>query len=502
MNDGEGSGRDPTRTLEQETSVAPTGEELRVWMSALLDGELAEKETELLYAAMETDEALLEEFEAFSASLCSQDAALSTLENEALTNAVLAATTPDALDDSSDALCRLASLAVDAELDSSAEPLDASSFSNDMFANEMGAQEVFSFLASQEAIHQVLNAPANAEEMQEAFAASSEAILAAVDADERFSILLQAVSDDLLSDAEQVELDACVAAAQGDFSDLVLHPVILEGIEAGLSAIAHHPAAALAGQRVLAQVELDVKVQNLAHLFMDNEATEEESDSFRELMFEFSDDQVEDYLQAGLLIDNHVDEAMHATFAAFAEYSEAKQAGDAALQAIAAELAITAKDAQQETAKQNRPDTQVVENDAQNNAAENGFMGTITKLFHQIFSSAATPALFAAGAALLFFVNQGPDQAPEPLRVDANYLGSVIQEPVGLGTPATKPDDELAAELAYLGSEVPLLSDNSAVEVQALEAGSATAMVFSTEATNITIIWVGELESSNTAPTE
>jgi hypothetical protein len=103
-------------------------ETLRVWMSALLDGELDAARTEMLYTAFERDESLLEEFEAFAASLQSQDAALTAFEAENLTNAVLAATLPDAVlgEESAtaeDTACRLASVAADDEL--SAGDVDA-----------------------------------------------------------------------------------------------------------------------------------------------------------------------------------------------------------------------------------------------------------------------------------------------------------------------------------------------------------------------------------------
>ena len=444
----------------------PDRETLRVWMSALLDGELDADSTEILYTAFEHDESLLEEFEAFAASLHSQDAALSAFEAETLTNAVLAATTPEALDDTEDAACRLASAAADDELSAQ----DADTFATQLFVQ---AEAVEEFLLAQEAVHHALNAAVDAAP------SVVDAVATATSEDERLAVLLQAAGDDLLTTAETDELDNLLAAAKGDVADLVLSPMALEGIGVGLNAICQHPAAALAGQRAVATVELEQQAQQLAYLMADDEASAADAEAYASLYAELGDDVIGELLDEGML-PSDVNEVIGVSLAALADHPDAKRAGEAALQAIAAEQA------QVEQAQTTTP--AVVD-------AQPGLFTRIAEFFHR--HTASAPVAFAAAAALLFVVVKGPGEAPatlHPNNDNGTVVDTVVNKTVDVATQNPSDDVDLGPELAVLSGDIDLLNDNSAVEVEALEAGSPTAMVFSTEASNITVIWVGELD--------
>ncbi len=100
------------------------------------------------------------------------------------------------------------------------------------------------------------------------------------------------------------------------------------------------------------------------------------------------------------------------------------------------------------------------------------------------FAPARAPLAFAAGAAALFFVVRGPSGVSEK----------------GGDTVATREatTDELVRELApevlaeaptaVPNTDLPVLADNSA-DVEAIDA-TDTTVVFSTESSNITVIWV------------
>jgi hypothetical protein len=257
----------------------------------------------------------------------------------------------------------------------------------------------------------------------------------------------------------------------------------LEGIAVGLNAIGQHPAAELAGQRAVASIELEQNAQRLAHLMADGEASAADEQAYASLYAELGDDVIADLLDANLL-PTDVDETVAVSLSALVEHPDAKRAGDAALQAIAAERSQAAQAASMSSSTA---------------PTEPGFFARVADFFQR--HTASAPVAFAAAAALLFVVVRGPGETVPSLPPKATGNGNVVDAVIKTTSDAAKKaidglgdGVDLGPELAVLSGDIDMLSDNSAVEVEALEAGSPTAMVFSTEASNITVIWVGELD--------
>lgn len=164
----------------------------------------------------------------------------------------------------------------------------------------------------------------------------------------------------------------------------------------------------------------------------------------------------------------------------------AERAGAAALQAI------TAVQMQDQAQREAKPATSSTTTSLQ---ATPSFFERLRGLFGRGLrsgpgSSANIAPLLAASAALFAFVIIGKE-APAPTQPDpkhaANAFAALQQAFVDAGTPQVMADNRSVptTELAVIG-------DNSA-DVEAIDA-TGTTVVFSTAESNITVIWVAELD--------
>jgi hypothetical protein len=163
-----------------------------------------------------------------------------------------------------------------------------------------------------------------------------------------------------------------------------------------------------------------------------------------------------------------------------AQWPEARTAGSAAMQAIEASILI------EEEAK-----PKVVE--TASSAAEEGWMQQIWSRFRTF----AAPTVVVAGLAALVVLlpNEASDQpllAPKSvsnpsLAGERPWLDDALQD-----FDQKLQQDQEVQKLAFRSlDKMPLLSNNQA-EVQTLETGGASTLVFGTAASNITVIWVSE----------
>ncbi len=208
-----------------------------------------------------------------------------------------------------------------------------------------------------------------------------------------------------------------------------------------------------------------------------------------------------DRLSAVHLLPDAMD-GIQATLRSVMSHPAAAKAGAAALQAIAAEAALASSSAT-ETAPKVAP-------------------APITYFdrLRSALSSLAAPLVIATGAAALFVgvgADFGPPRSstktpPIPSVIDPSVAGRLVEmrdptanNPVKSAWLQTEMFTAWASEL--MNDETALrefdvlevLADNSATEVQTLETGAASTMVFSTEASNITVIWVPDADADEGA---
>ena len=383
----------------------PDRDTLRLWMSALLDGELGGAEEAQLFAALADDEALAIELEALSeahdAFMLGDDerfaepARLSELEAASLAASIFAATTPGAMPANPESAGRLASLALDHELAAD------------------GYEHLVALLADERALGNARG-----------FVAAAE--------------------------------------ATGELARSVVHHAVTER--------------ALAALPTRVQRDLDVieRVGLLASALMDDELTAENDDELRLLARTQP-------LLAGYGFDDvkgaaFASEALRDAGFALARNPAAARAGEAALQAIAA------------TALQEQHAAALVVQQVGARAAARERGGFFQGLWAGIRGSSVALASASAAAVALFALAQ-PPSTDAAKRVDddegtrAALVAALLEK---LDMPVAEDGD------------LKILDDNSDTEVEAVEAGTETALVFSTNESHITIIWVPEPEEQGT----
>lgn len=420
----DGHGGQATLIHDAETAPESFEDQVRMWMGAYLDGELDDAQEAALMQAIDENPGLAHEFEALCSAFVDapnvpapspkalpasspfQTASLSAHLSAQLQTSILAATVPEALDDSPLSAEHLTSQLVDNELsDAGQRHLDT------LLQAPHAATSALAFAHATEATAQTVAAAATHPDIQEDLAFSAGAVMDTISADERAGVTWMAYGD---AEASAEELERVLSTADAERLDAVaLHPDAMEGVRAAFLAVAEHPAAA--------------------------------------------------------------------------------KAGAAALQAIAAQDAL----AEEREAQQTQAPPVSAE-------AEGSYFDRV----RGIFANLAAPLVFATGAAALFVGVGGvgdtaPPQSdtktpPIPQAVDpATYARSDDNSnPVQLAWVQGEMFATLAGELLNEETalrefdELEVLADNSETEVQTIESGAASPMVFSTEASHITVIWV------------
>jgi anti-sigma factor RsiW len=349
-------------------------------LSALLDGELSADDEAEVFDAMSQDPALLAAFESLASMRAgfAEHADLAGDEARALTAAVLAATTPGAIDDTSGATA-LASRAVDDDLDGAAHAHLCALLDE----KPALAAPVAGFVASVDAVKAAARAVSSIESVASALRTVPDHVDAVVAARERAFVLASADLDAALTPTEAAELSAALPGLAEEIAPFASFGYAAEALRVASSS---------------------------------------------------------------------------ASFA-----SAAAKAGAAALHVIDAEQAIA-------RAQSSAPAAPSVEERAP----------LLARLW-RAFAPARAPLAFGVAAAAVFFVVSGPapQQPPAPDRMAARdaIVNALAPSVLADAAPAKPPAGDL-----------PLLADNTA-DVEALDATSST-MVFSTEQSNITVIWV------------
>lgn len=179
----------------------------------------------------------------------------------------------------------------------------------------------------------------------------------------------------------------------------------------------------------------------------------------------------------GLHAARHAGEALASATAAAPFAAAAKKAGEAALHVIAVEARQAAARAPAAPASTS-PATRVPGSTAR--------PGLLARL-RQALGGLSAPLAFAATAATLFFVLREPGSASSDLAAREASKKALFD----LLAPQVIAD---SLDLASAAGELPLLADNAA-DVEAIDATSTT-MVFATEQSNITVIWVADIGDS------
>lgn len=168
-------------------------------------------------------------------------------------------------------------------------------------------------------------------------------------------------------------------------------------------------------------------------------------------------------LVAPLSAARHAGEALAAAAGSPVFQKAAQRAGEAALHALAAEAARAAPS----TPAPSTP-----------RAVER--LGLLARL-RRVLGSLTVPLGFAASAAALFFVLREPGSASSDLAAREAAKKALFD---ALAPTVVADSVDLAA------ADLPLLADNSA-DVEAIDA-TGTTMVFATEQSNITVIWIAD----------
>jgi hypothetical protein len=240
------------------TDANPNRETLLMWMSAHLDGELGEREQEILFKAMETDPELLIEFEQIAsfASLPDTPAAFAPPPTTsgfgpddqvdfaaALTDSVLAAVAPEAVSDTANGAAQLASLYVDGELN------DNQNILRTMERSPAAASAVLGLVSTSEAVGAALSEAPSTPFTQSAVEPIATHVDQAIADDERADILTSAALDGSLREAEARELEELQAAGAGSVGPSFIWAAEAAGV--ALRASAEDPMAAKAGAAAL-----------------------------------------------------------------------------------------------------------------------------------------------------------------------------------------------------------------------------------------------------------
>jgi hypothetical protein len=378
----EGTGSANDSLFDTSGPVAlPEGEELQIWLSAFADGELPDPHAELLTAALEQDPALLAQLELIAATSAT---ALSASESASLTDGILAAVAPTALD--AEAADRLASLVAD-------DALDDAGLAHLHASLAAQAQQVADFL-----------------DVTDATRAQAEA------------------------GAEHPSLDALLAPMPDLVADVVAD---------------------------------DLRCAELSSLAVDGVITDREVDELTQLLTESPAHR--DHREAGLAAFTAVSEATQLALEHVTGAPEAARAGAAALQAIGAAQA----QADAEAARQQSRVPAVREHEA-------GLIGWLADRFRYL-----APVAFAGAAAAVFFAVSDPRQL--------DPQGQPIDAPVDdiLHTLEDDLEEELEQQKVALNEDLALLGDNHS-DVLSIDTGSRATLVYETEASNITVIWVSD----------
>ena len=242
----------------------PDRDTLLLWMSAHLDGELAETEQEILFQSMESDPELLVEFEELAnfASIPETAAAFAHPPTasgygpgdqvdfqSALTDSVMFAVEPSAVSDTANGAAHLACLYIDGQLDRANSQLEQT-----MKRSDAAASAVFALATTSEAVSVTLDSTAETAFVKDAVAGLARQVELGIAQDERAAILFSGALDGELNTKEQDELATLQAASAGPFSLEVAASDFVHASEAAgavLRASAEDPMAKRAGEAAL-----------------------------------------------------------------------------------------------------------------------------------------------------------------------------------------------------------------------------------------------------------
>lgn len=322
--------------------------------------------------------------------------------------------------------------------------------------------------------------------------------------------LAQLAMDDALDDAAVSELERRLEQPGAS-----AHRVAVEGllasaelVHAGARAPADTPAVAAALSVVAGRVEArladDERLGVLASSWSDDALARDEAAELDGLWGRLAAEGAEPWRHTRAIKSaEHVGEALRAAAESPVFASLAARAGGAAMQAIEAERA-----AERGTARAGRA--------AEARAPLEASAPSFVEVIWRALATVRAPLAWAGAAAALFVALRGPVPASDTasgidgdgsLAAAAGSMRTTTTTAVTTGAPSpTRASaeaeralmDELARalppEVPAATTDLPILADNSAV-VEALDA-TATTVVFATETSNITIIWIAEDDST------
>ncbi|MBI1946337.1 MAG: hypothetical protein HYS27_11600 [Deltaproteobacteria bacterium] len=242
-----------------------------------------------------------------------------------------------------------------------------------------------------------------------------------------------------------------------------------EAVQVAGRAAAELPASAVAlrerSQHVIDAVAADERLGTLVSGAFDGELTTTENTELTAGLARAAD------AVASLRAARFAGEALAAASHSAPFLVAASKAGEAALHVVAAEQARAAAGGPAALHETARPEARP---------------GLLARLRHALGGLSA-PLAFAATAATIFFVLREPGSASSDLAAREAAKKALFDALA----PAVIAD---SLDLASAAGELPLLADNAA-DVEAIDATSTT-MVFATEQSNITVIWVADLDDS------
>jgi hypothetical protein len=332
----------------------------------------------------------------------------------------------------------------------------------------------------QQATHRVMNGgwptdDVDADVLEAVFAAlPAEAATGAVGA----AVLAALVADHEATQAQAERLDALAATTEAAAVVETLATIEATRAIAARPGAACSPALAHVREEVASQVAQIERVRALAAAAADGALDDAEATELWSLVH--GDDALVQIVVDAVAArvgeagpDRAVGEALRAFAEAPVVVSLAARAGSAAVQAIAAgSLAAT---------------TQPTRATAPSTAAPWSWWGAV----RQAFAGGFVPVFGAAAAAVAFFVLGGdapatPDEARLARLHEAQGAFMEVLEPIAL-----------ASGMGSETTSLPVLPENAA-DVQAIDA-AGTTMVFETEASHITVIWVAGLDEDDVA---